>query len=164
MIILKMINAYVVVENKLWNTKIKEPNKYIKKKIKKIFKFNSLKKERFSLTILLTDNSKMKYLNKKFRNKNKITEVLSFPNLNIDDFKKTITILSGKVSSGFQKLDAEGQTRFILLPQEEVFGGKKRNRRLQRTQVQQAAGNLDDLLEGDHVVHLDYGIGRYNGL
>ena len=83
-----MINADVVVENKLWNKKIKSPSKYIKKKIKKIFKFNSLKRRRFSLTILLTDNSKMKYLNKKFRNKNKITDVLSFPNLGITDLKK----------------------------------------------------------------------------
>jgi probable rRNA maturation factor len=86
----KMINADVVVENKLWNKKIKSPSKYIKKKIKKIFKFNSLKRKRFSLTILLTDNSKMKYLNKKFRNKNKITDVLSFPNLEPADLKKKI--------------------------------------------------------------------------
>ena len=55
-----MINADVVVENKLWNKKINNPSNYIKKKIKKISKFNSLKKKRFSLTILLTDNSKMK--------------------------------------------------------------------------------------------------------
>ena len=84
----KMINADVVVENKLWNKKIKNPSNYIKKKIKKIFKFNSLKKKRFSLTILLTDNSKMKYLNKEFRNKNKTTDVLSFPNLDSVDLKK----------------------------------------------------------------------------
>jgi len=83
-----MINADVVVENKLWNKKIKNPSNYIKKKIKKICKFNSLKKKRFSLTILLTDNSKMKYLNKKFRNKNKTTDVLSFPNLSTADLKK----------------------------------------------------------------------------
>ena len=83
-----MINADVVVENKLWNKKIKNPGNYIKKKIKKIFKFNSLKKRRFSLTILLTGNSKMKYLNKKFRNKNKTTDVLSFPNLSTADLKK----------------------------------------------------------------------------
>ena len=83
-----MINADVVVENKLWNKKIKYPSNYIKKKIKKIFKFNSLKKRRFSLTILLTGNSKMKYLNKKFRNKNKTTDVLSFPNLDVVDLKK----------------------------------------------------------------------------
>ena len=84
----KMINADVVVENKSWNKKIKDPSNYIKKKIKKIFKFNSLRKKRFSLTILLTDNFKMKYLNKKFRNKNKTTDVLSFPNLSTADFKK----------------------------------------------------------------------------
>ena len=86
----KMINVDVVIENKLWNKKIKSPSKYIKKKIKKIFKFNSIKRRRFSLTILLTDNSKMKYLNKKFRNKNKITDVLSFPNLEPADLKKKI--------------------------------------------------------------------------
>ena len=88
MTILKMIKADVVVENKLWEKKIKNPDNYIKKKIKKIFKLNSIKKKIFLLTILLTDNSKIKYLNKKFRNKNKITDVLSFPNLKAVDFKK----------------------------------------------------------------------------
>jgi|TARA_B100000586_G_scaffold173772_1_gene126912 probable rRNA maturation factor len=84
----KMINADVVVENKLWNKKINNPSNYIKKKINKIFKFNSLKIKHFSLTILLTGNSKMRYLNKKFRDKNKTTDVLSFPNLSTVDFKK----------------------------------------------------------------------------
>ena len=83
-----MINANVVVENKLWNKKIKDPSSYIKKKIKKISQFNSLRKKRFSFTILLTGNYKMKYLNHKFRNKNKITDVLSFPNLDTVDLKK----------------------------------------------------------------------------
>ena len=83
-----MINANVVVENKLWNKKIKDPNSYIKKKIKKISQFNSLRKKRFSFTILLTGNYKMKYLNHKFRNKNKTTDVLSFPNLDTVDLKK----------------------------------------------------------------------------
>ena len=83
-----MINANVVVENKLWNKKIKNPSSYIKKKIKKISQFNSLKKKRFSFTILLTGNYKMKYLNQKFRNKNKTTDVLSFPNSDTADLKK----------------------------------------------------------------------------
>ena len=90
MMISKMINADVVVENKLWNKKIKNPSNYIQKKIKKIIQFNSLKKKRLSLTILLTGNSKMKYLNKKFRNKNKTTDALSFPNLDPVDLKKKI--------------------------------------------------------------------------
>ena len=83
-----MIEADVVVENELWHSKIQNPKKYIKKKIKKVFKFNTLKKKHLSLTILLTGNSKMKFLNKKFRNENKTTDVLSFPNLNIADLKK----------------------------------------------------------------------------
>ena len=81
-----MINIEVVSESNLWTKKIKK---------KKIF-FNSIvgffpKKYRFikkkvSLTILLSNNKSIKKLNKKFRNKNKPTDVLSFPfekNLNI---------------------------------------------------------------------------------
>ena len=104
MMISKMINADVVVENKLWNKKIKDPNNYIKKKIKKILKFNSLKKRHFSLTILLTSNSKMKYLNKKFRNKNQATDVLSFPNLGTEDLKEKANteIYLGDIAVGYE--------------------------------------------------------------
>ncbi|MDP6440298.1 MAG: rRNA maturation RNase YbeY [Pelagibacteraceae bacterium] len=107
----KMINADVVVENKLWNKKIKSPSKYIKKKIKKIFKFNSIKRRRFSLTILLTDNSKMKYLNKKFRNKNKITDVLSFPNLEPADLKKKINteIYLGDIALSYEIINRKSK-------------------------------------------------------
>ena len=107
-----MINADVVVENKLWNKKIKNPSNYIKKKIKKISKFNSLKKRRFSLTILLTSNSKMKYLNKKFRDKNKTTDVLSFPNLGIVDLKKrtnTKTYL-GDIALSYEIINRRSKT------------------------------------------------------
>ena len=107
-----MINADVVVENKLWNKKIKNPSNYIKKKIKKISKFNSLKKRCFSLTILLTGNSKMKYLNKKFRNKNKTTDVLSFPNLGIVDLKNrtnTETYL-GDIALSYEIINRRSKT------------------------------------------------------
>ena len=122
----KMINADVVVENKLWNKKIKDPNKYIKKKIKKIkkiYKFNSSKKKRFSLTILLTDNSKMKYLNKKFRNKNKTTDVLSFPNLGIVDLKKrtnTKTYL-GDIALSYEIINRRSKTSNFDLEFDKVW-------------------------------------------
>ena len=73
-----MISIDVVSDNNLWNKKIK----------KKVF-FNTLvkifpKKYRFigkkiNLSILLSDNKNIKKLNKSFRNKNKSTDVLSFP-------------------------------------------------------------------------------------
>ena len=118
-----MINADVVVENKLWNKKIKNPSNYIKKKIKKIFKFNSLKKKRFSLTILLTGNSKMKYLNKKFRNKNKTTDVLSFPNLDIVDLKKrtnTKTYL-GDIALSYEIINRRSKTSNFDLEFDKVW-------------------------------------------
>tara|TARA_B100000795_G_scaffold170987_1_gene128861 strand:+ start:623 stop:1099 length:477 start_codon:yes stop_codon:yes gene_type:complete len=76
---MKMINIDVVSENNLWSGKIKK---------KKLF-FNSLisffpRKYRFigkklDLTILLSNNKNIKKLNKDFRNKNKPTDILSFP-------------------------------------------------------------------------------------
>ena len=119
----KMINADVVVENKLWNKKINNPSNYIKKKIKKISKFNSLKKRRFSLTILLTGNSKMKYLNKKFRNKNKTTDVLSFPNLGIMDLKKrtnTKTYL-GDIALSYEIINRRSKTSNFDLEFDKVW-------------------------------------------
>tara|TARA_B100001142_G_scaffold289266_1_gene305954 strand:+ start:642 stop:1112 length:471 start_codon:yes stop_codon:yes gene_type:complete len=74
-----MINVDVISESNLWDKKIR----------KKVFFFRSIarclpKKYRFikqkiNLTILLSNNSNIKKLNKKFRNKNKPTDVLSFP-------------------------------------------------------------------------------------
>ena len=83
---------------------------------------------------------------------------------NTENTSGSIPILTGKVSSGFRKLDSNGKALFVLLTEEEVFGEKTRSRRLQRAQVQKNVGNLDDLREGDYVVHLDYGIGRFQGL
>ena len=112
-----MINANVVVENKLWNKKIKDPSSYIKKKIKKISQFNSLRKKRFSFTILLTGNYKMKYLNHKFRNKNKTTDVLSFPNLDTVDLKKKIDtkIYLGDIALNYEIINRRSKdTNFHL--------------------------------------------------
>ena len=41
-------------------------------------KYRFIKKKAF-LTLLLSNNQKIKILNKKFRNKNKHTDILSFP-------------------------------------------------------------------------------------
>ena len=75
-----MIRVNVEVNNKSWHKKIKSPKKYFSKKLKKILKITpALKKKNITFSILLTDSSNMKKLNKKFRNCNKSTDVLSFP-------------------------------------------------------------------------------------
>ena len=83
-----MINAEIVSEYSLWGKKIKNPKIYIKKRLNKLSKFSLFKLGSKSFTILLTNNKKMKYLNNKFRNKNKVTDVLSFPFWNSMQIKK----------------------------------------------------------------------------
>ena len=75
-----MIKVNVEISNKSWLRKIKNPKKYFNKKLKKISKFVFfLKNKNFFFTILLTNSLNIKKLNKKFRKKNKSTDVLSFP-------------------------------------------------------------------------------------
>ena len=74
-----MIKANVILENIIWKKKIRDPNNYIKKRLKALSRKKYFKKKKQVFSILLTNNKKMKNLNNKFRNKNNSTDVLSFP-------------------------------------------------------------------------------------
>ena len=83
-----MTNVNVVLDYYPWKRKIKNPKIYIKKKLDKLNKLHLFKKKSKNHTILLTNNIKIKALNKKFKNKNKPTDVLSFPFKNKINYKK----------------------------------------------------------------------------
>jgi probable rRNA maturation factor len=75
-----MIKINVITNNVNWFNYIKNPNKYIDSKIRKLnIKNKDLKKKIIYCTLLLSDSKEIKKLNKKFRKKNKSTDVLSFP-------------------------------------------------------------------------------------
>ena len=74
-----MIKANVVLDNHIWEKKIKKPNNYIKKRLTILSKLSPFKNKIQEFTLFLTNNRKMKSLNNKFRKKNKATDVLSFP-------------------------------------------------------------------------------------
>ncbi len=74
-----MIKANVVLDNPIWKKKIKRPNIYIKKRLDLLSKLGPFQNKIHEFTLLLTNNKKMKSLNKQFRKKNKTTDVLSFP-------------------------------------------------------------------------------------
>ena len=85
-----MIKVNVEINNKSWHKKIKSPNKYFSKKLKKISKIvKFFNKKNVTFTILLTNSLNMRKLNKKFRKKNKPTDVLSFPFFSPKDLKST---------------------------------------------------------------------------
>ncbi len=74
-----MIRAEVVLDNSIWKKKIKKVDLFFNKIINSFPKRYHFKGKRIIFTILLSNNKKIKMLNKKFRNKNKPTDVLSFP-------------------------------------------------------------------------------------
>ena len=85
-----MTSADIVLDYYLWKKKIKNPKIYIRKKLLKLNKLKLFKNKSKNCTIFLTNNKKMKELNKKFRNKNKPTDVLSFPFNKKIKYKKNI--------------------------------------------------------------------------
>ena len=84
-----MISIDVVSDSSLWSKKIKRPDVFFNSLVKIFPKKYRFIKKKVSLTILLSNNKNIKKLNKKFRNKNKATDVLSFPSEKKINIKKS---------------------------------------------------------------------------
>ena len=74
-----MISVNVVTDNIFWNKRIKKIDFFFNTLLKLFPKKYKFIKKKVSLTVLLSQDKYIKRLNKKFRNKNKTTDVLSFP-------------------------------------------------------------------------------------
>ena len=74
-----MINVNVFSEEKAWSKRIRNKNLFFKKICKAFPKKYQFLNKKVSFTLLLSNNKNVKKLNKYFRNKNKSTDILSFP-------------------------------------------------------------------------------------
>ena len=74
-----MINVDVFSEEKAWSKKIKKKELFFKKVCSFFPKKYQFSNKKVNFTLLLSNNKGTKKLNKDFRNKNKSTDVLSFP-------------------------------------------------------------------------------------
>jgi probable rRNA maturation factor len=75
-----MIKINVLINNIKWFRYIKNPNSYLDRKLNKLNSIEKMfKNKNIFCTLLLSDSREIKLLNKKFRKKNKATDVLSFP-------------------------------------------------------------------------------------
>ncbi|MCX8071897.1 MAG: transcription-repair coupling factor [Candidatus Binatia bacterium] len=83
-----------------------------------------------------------------------LEEALSAPR------QHAVVFVFGHLSTGFRLPDL----KLVFLSEGEMLGGDRQRRRSQRIDVGQLLRNLSELKPGDHVVHLDYGVGRYCGL
>ena len=74
-----MINVNVFSEEKAWSKRLKNKNLFFKKVCRALPKRYLFSNKKVSLSLLLSNNKNIKKLNKNFRNKNKPTDILSFP-------------------------------------------------------------------------------------
>ena len=106
-----MIKANVILDHLGWKNKIIKPNNYITKRLNKLSKLSQFKNKKQEFTIFLTNNNKIKKLNKKFRKKNKPTDVLSFPINN--KYKKEFYI--GDIAISFEIINKRSKfTNFSI--------------------------------------------------
>ena len=106
-----MIKANVISGYFNWKKIIKEPNDYLNKKLKILSKVPSFKKKNHEFSLLLTNDKQMKYLNLKFRKKNKTTDVLSFPM----KFKQKRRLYIGDIAISYEIIkERSKKTDFFL--------------------------------------------------
>ena len=74
-----MIKVNVLSDENSWSKKIKNKELFFNKICKRFPKKYRFINKKIYLTLLLSNNKEIKTLNKRFRNKNKSTDVLSFP-------------------------------------------------------------------------------------
>ena len=113
-----MIKVNVEVNSKSWHKKIKNPKIYFSKKLKKISKIDKFfKGKNITFTILLTSSLNMKKLNKKFRNRNKSTDVLSFPFLSSNNlkFNKQKKFYIGDVATSYEMINSRSKKNNFIL-------------------------------------------------
>lgn len=74
----------VSIINKSKNAELKEYYKYIRRYFKKTFEVLNLS-QNFDVSLILVDSNKIKEINKKYRNKDKVTDVITFASLESND-------------------------------------------------------------------------------
>ena len=110
-----MIKIEVLIKDKNWKKYLSNPNRYLNTQAKKINLKKYFKSKLINISILLTGNHDIKFLNKKFRKKNKTTDVLSFPsydqNIMRTKLKSQKNLYLGDIALNLYKID-KGKNKF----------------------------------------------------
>ena len=107
-----MIKIEVVSEEKNWSKKIKKKEFFFKSICKSFPKKYQFLNKKLSLTLLLSNNKSIKKLNRKFRKKNKPTDILSFPFEN--KIKEKNEIYLGDIVISYNFMDKPKNQNLIL--------------------------------------------------
>ena len=111
-----MISINVLVDNKIWKKKIKQPQLFFNRILKRFPKKYLYPNKKVNFTLLLSNNTKIKELNYKFRKKNIHTDVLSFPSFTKNALTKKLkenNIYLGDIIISYQHIFSN-KKNFIL--------------------------------------------------
>jgi len=98
-----MIKVNVFSEEKAWSKRLKNKTLFFKKICKALPKKYQFSNKKVYLSLLLSNNKNIKKLNKNFRNKNKSTDILSFPSTKKITIKKNTYL--GDIIISYEYLD-----------------------------------------------------------
>lgn len=74
-----MLSVSFIVQDPAWKNLLTKDRALFRQALKKTFSYLNLPAKKFNVSVVLTNDEAIKQLNKEFRNKNKPTNVLSFP-------------------------------------------------------------------------------------
>ena len=110
-----MIKIEVLIKDKNWKKYLSNPNRYLNTQAKKINLKKYFRSKVINISILLTGNNDIRLLNKKFRKKNKTTDVLSFPSYDQNTIKTKLksqkNLYLGDIALNLYKID-RGKNKF----------------------------------------------------
>ena len=110
-----MIKIEVLIKDKNWKKYLSNPNRYLNTQAKKINLKKYFRSKLINISILLTGNNDIRLLNKKFRKKNKTTDVLSFPSYDQNKIRTKLksqkNLYLGDIALNLYKID-RGKNKF----------------------------------------------------
>ena len=110
-----MIKIEVLIKDENWKKYLSNPNRYLNSQAKKINLKKYFRSKLINISILLTGNYDIRLLNKKFRKKNKTTDVLSFPSYDQNtirtELKSQKNLYLGDIALNLYKID-RGKNKF----------------------------------------------------
>jgi transcription-repair coupling factor (superfamily II helicase) len=95
-----------------------------------------------------------------------IPAVMGPPALHLESDAGQVRISPGSLESGFlmEPADRPRASGLAFITSTEIFGEKPKRAPAPRAKVERFLTSLSELKTGDHVVHIEHGIGRYMGL
>ena len=139
---------------------------------------NKKSKFNFSLPTVYSSSKNIlsKYIDKNVPNQKiiittdypkRVKEILNMDDLNIFDgieisLKSKLSLISKNLGEGFS-LKTKDNMSILILTDKEIFGIRKKHRYNSLSNIPQSTKSLDLFEKNDFVVHIDHGIGRYNG-